>query len=88
MGGTKVALAHHKNDSVETMFMNLARGSGLKGLGGIAPVQGHFIRPLLCVERKEIEKYFSSDCVLPLNLIPLTNDLSANNILCLSLNEV
>ncbi len=59
--GTKIALAHHKNDSVETFFMNLARGTGLKGLGGIAPIQGNIIRPLLCVERKEIERYLDEN---------------------------
>lgn len=52
-----VALAHHQNDNAETLLWNLCRGSGLNGLGGIAPVDGLYIRPLLCVQRKEIESY-------------------------------
>ena len=62
--GTKIALAHHKNDNVETFLMNLARGTGLKGLGGIYPSQGNIIRPLLCVERMEIEDYLAKQKIL------------------------
>ncbi|XCP86084.1 tRNA lysidine(34) synthetase TilS [Roseburia hominis] len=56
-GKVRIALAHHREDNAETFLMNLARGSRLKGLGGISPVNGMWIHPLLCVGREEIEKF-------------------------------
>lgn len=53
----KVAVAHHRDDSVETILLNLIRGTGIKGLTGIAPMNGKVIRPLLCVSRDEILEY-------------------------------
>ncbi len=55
-----IAVAHHKDDSVETVFLNLIRGTGIKGLTGISSKNGHVIRPLLCVSRTEIEDYTTS----------------------------
>jgi tRNA(Ile)-lysidine synthase len=55
----KIALAHQENDLAETVLMNLCRGSNIDGLAGILPVSGRYIRPLLCVGRKEIEKYLA-----------------------------
>lgn len=52
-----VAVAHNANDSVETLFLNLARGTGLKGLSGIRPVNGKIIRPLLQFTRKQISDH-------------------------------
>lgn len=53
----KIAIAHNKNDNAETLLFNLFRGSGLKGLSGIIPVRNNIIRPLLCLERNEIEEW-------------------------------
>ncbi|MBR3555690.1 MAG: tRNA lysidine(34) synthetase TilS [Oscillospiraceae bacterium] len=54
---TRIATAHQADDQAETLLLNLLRGSGLKGLGGIPPVRGPYIRPLLYVTREEILDY-------------------------------
>lgn len=56
-GAKAIAVAHHRDDSAETMLLNLTRGTGIKGLRGIQPRNGHIIRPLLCVGRDEIIGY-------------------------------
>ena len=52
-----IAVAHHRDDSVETLLMNLMRGTGIRGLTGIKPINGNIIRPLLSLQRLEIEEY-------------------------------
>lgn len=52
-----IAVAHHRDDSVETILLNLIRGTGLNGLLGIHPKNGDIVRPLLCVGREEIMDY-------------------------------
>lgn len=52
-----IAVAHHADDQIETFFINLLRGAGLKGLKGMLPENGNVIRPLLNVSREEIRQY-------------------------------
>ena len=56
-GYTVVAVAHHIDDSIETFFINLLRGTGLRGLTGIHKQVGHIVRPLIFATRKEILEY-------------------------------
>ncbi|MCR4691666.1 MAG: tRNA lysidine(34) synthetase TilS [Lachnospiraceae bacterium] len=59
IGAKKLAVAHHIGDQAETVLFSLCRGSGLAGLGGMHPVTEHVIRPLLCLDRCQIETYLS-----------------------------
>ncbi len=59
IGATRIAVAHSASDNVETLLFNLCRGTDLTGLGGMQPVNGRWIRPLLCVDRAQIEAYLS-----------------------------
>lgn len=52
-----IATAHHKDDELETFFINLVRGTGIAGLHGILPKRGKIIRPLLFADRNEIDEF-------------------------------
>ncbi len=56
-GYTAIAVAHHIDDSIETFFINLFRGTGLKGLTGIKAQRGKIIRPMIFAQRKDILEY-------------------------------
>ena len=59
IGAVGICVAHHRDDSVETVLLNLVRGTGLRGLTGIQPRNGSILRPLLCVSRVEIEAFLA-----------------------------
>lgn len=55
-----IAVAHHRDDSVETVLLNLIRGTSINGLCGIHAKNNHVVRPLLCVGREEIQAYLEA----------------------------
>lgn len=59
IGAAGICVAHHRDDSAETVLLNLVRGTGLRGLTGIQPRNGYILRPLLCVSRAEIETFLA-----------------------------
>ncbi|MBQ8492870.1 MAG: tRNA lysidine(34) synthetase TilS [Alistipes sp.] len=56
-GYTAIAIAHHSNDSIETFFINMLRGTGLRGLTGITTQLGRVVRPMMFATRKDIHDY-------------------------------
>lgn len=57
IGAEGICVAHHRDDSVETVLLNIVRGTGLRGLCGIQPRNGNILRPLLGISRQEIEDF-------------------------------
>ncbi|WP_160635175.1 tRNA lysidine(34) synthetase TilS [Pseudoflavonifractor sp. 60] len=72
-GADLIATAHTANDNVETILFHLARGSGLRGLGGIPPKRDGVIRPLLTISRQQVEEYLFRLC------LPYMEDSSNQN---------
>jgi tRNA(Ile)-lysidine synthase len=60
LGLREIAAGHTADDVAETVLMNLARGTGLRGLAGIAPVRGRLVRPLIERTRREVLEYLAS----------------------------
>ena len=59
LGAEAIAVAHHRDDNVETVLLNLIRGTGLSGLCGMRPRNGHIVRPLLSVDRSQIVRWLT-----------------------------
>ncbi len=58
-GCSCIAVAHHRDDNIETFFLNALRGTGISGLGGMKARNGYVVRPMLCLGRSDIEAYLS-----------------------------
>ena len=82
VGANKIAIAHNVNDKVETIIMNLMRGSSISGLKGIEPIRDNkYIRPLIECERQEIEQYCEENKLDPrIDKTNFENDYTRNKI--------
>lgn len=80
-GADRIAVAHNADDNVETLLLNLFRGSGVTGLRGMLPDTGKIIRPLLNVSRTEIESYLGERNIgFVVDSTNLSNDYRRNYI--------
>ena len=74
VGANRIALGHTADDQVETVLMNLLRGTGIDGLSGMPPVRGRIIRPLIAIRRSQVEEYIEEHGLHPrideTNLLP------------------
>ena len=70
-----IALAHHQNDAIETVLINLIRGTGISGLHGILPKRGHLIRPLLFLNSEQIERIVAEENI---SFVEDSSNLSTN----------
>lgn len=89
LGCSVIAVAHHRDDNIETFFLNLVRGSGITGLAGIKPCNGKIVRPLLGSSRDEITNYLETleqDYVT--DSTNLENDYARNKIRNVLLPEI
>jgi tRNA(Ile)-lysidine synthase len=78
----KIAIAHNKNDKIETIIMNVLRGSGVSGLKGIEPIrENKYIRPLIEIDRAQIENYCKENNLEPrIDKTNFINDCTRNKI--------
>lgn len=74
-GYAYIALAQHQDDAIETVLLNLTRGTGIAGLHGILPKRGHLIRPLLFLSRTEINELMEGE---KLDYVEDSSNLSTN----------
>ena len=78
----KIAIAHNKNDKIETIIMNMLRGTGVSGIKGIEPIrENKYIRPLIETERIDIERYCNDNNLEPrIDKTNFINDCTRNKI--------
>jgi tRNA(Ile)-lysidine synthase len=67
LGANRIALAHHADDQIETILFRLGRGTGLRGIAGIPPRRGEFVRPLLPFRRRDLQSYVAAQNIPHLN---------------------
>ncbi len=76
-----IAVAHHQDDNTETLLINLIRGTGIRGLTGMKPVNGSVIRPLLCLSKKDIIDFASrNDLTSITDSTNLSDDFMRNKV--------